>query len=284
MKKLLLGTVALAALAVPALAADMGVARRPVAYIAATNWSGCYAGGDVGYSWGRSDGFSTNGATTTGIGNAFAPFPPGAKLNNSFDMSGAIGGFYGGCNYQFGAWVIGAEGDFSWTNKEGQSFSVNGPGTSFNAAGFQVAPGAYRQTQEHWLATARGRLGYAVDKWLLYATGGGAWMKINSTESVTPIAFAPGVSGGPVFSTALQTDTRSGWTVGAGFEYMLPYNWVIRAEYLFVEIPSYTTFTPGTTFSDAKNVTAGKLTDNIVRFGLAYKFDFYGRGIPAVVR
>jgi outer membrane immunogenic protein len=278
MKKLLLGTVALAALAVPALAADMGVVRRPVAYVAATNWTGCYAGGDVGTAWGHSDGFSTNGATTEGVGHAFAPFPPGVVLNNGFDMgSAAIGGFYGGCNYQFGAWVIGAEGDISWTNLEGQTFAVNGPSAFINAAGFAVAPGAYRSTKEHWIATARGRLGYAVDKWLLYVTGGGAWAKIDSVESVTPTAFFPGVSGGPVLNTDLQTDTRSGWTVGAGLEYMLPYNWVIRAEYLFVEIPSYTTFTPGTSFQDAKNVTAGKLTDNIVRFGFAYKFGGFYR-------
>jgi outer membrane immunogenic protein len=283
MKKLLLGTVALAALAVPALAADMGVVRRPVAYVAATNWTGCYVGGDVGEGWGHSDGYSTSAAS---VGRGTALLAAGVPLSNTFNTSGVAGGFYGGCNYQFGAWVVGAEGDWTVNNKEGQAFYVNGPSQSTIAlAGGGVGtipPGAYWSAKENWLVTARGRVGYAVDKWLLYATGGGAWMKINSAESVTPSGAIPGQSGGPALVTALQSDTRSGWTVGGGIEYMLPYNWIIRAEYLYVQIPSYTTFTANNIF--ITNVNAGKLTDNIVRFGLAYKFDFYGRGVPAVVR
>ena len=64
MKKLLLGTVALTALGVPAIAADMGVrpVYRPV--VAYTNWTGCHIGGMVGIESGRSDGYSTTGAST----------------------------------------------------------------------------------------------------------------------------------------------------------------------------------------------------------------------------
>jgi outer membrane immunogenic protein len=280
MKKLLLGTVALAALAVPALAADMGVVRRPVAYVAATNWSGCYVGGDVGYASGHSQGYSTNAASTDGAHNGFAPLVAGQALSSDFNMTGVAGGFFGGCNYQVGAWVFGAEGDMTWMNMEGQAFNPNGPSATtvrgVGGAVFAVPPGAYISAKENWLVTARGRLGYAVDKWLLYATGGGAWMKINSAESVTPTGIIPGNTGGPAFTFDTQSDTRSGWTVGGGIEYMLPYNWIIRAEYLYVQIPSYTTFTPGVSPERAKNVTAGQLSDNIVRFGLAYKFDFYG--------
>ena len=183
MKKLLLGTVALTALAVPALAADMGVVRRPVAYVAATNWTGCYAGGDVGYLVGRDSGYSTTAATTSAYLRQGVPVSGAGvgQLTQPFNTSGVAGGFYGGCNYQFGAWVFGAEGDWTVNNNEGQSFSVNGPSTNFVTPGVVFLAGFYASSKENWVVTARGRLGYAVDKWLLYATGGAAWAKINSS-------------------------------------------------------------------------------------------------------
>src|SRR5271166_5600185 len=125
MKKLLLGTVGLAALAVPALAADMGVVRRPVAYVAATNWTGCYVGGDVGDSWGTHDGYSATGATTQVTSGV--PVPAGTPISGSFNTSGFTGGFYGGCNYQVGVWVFGVEGEWSNVNNEGQSFELLPP-------------------------------------------------------------------------------------------------------------------------------------------------------------
>ena len=131
------------------------------------------------------------------------------------------------------------------------------------------------QTTEHWLATARGRLGYAIDKWLFFVSGGGAWARIE--RNVTFV-------GEPFIFGNLQTDTRSGWTVGGGFDYALTTaslmpGWSVRAEYLYVSIPSYTTFTPGVgpglAGTTLTNLTTGKLTNNIVRVGLNYKFGNY---------
>ena len=61
MKRFLLGTVALAALAVPATAADMGVRPRAVAYVPGFSWTGCHIGGLFGWEWGRSNGYTTTG-------------------------------------------------------------------------------------------------------------------------------------------------------------------------------------------------------------------------------
>ena len=265
MKKLLLGTVGLAALAVPALAADMGVVRRPVAYVAATNWTGCYVGGDVGDSWGTHDGYSATGATTQVTSGV--PVPAGTPISGSFNTSGFTGGFYGGCNYQVGVWVFGVEGEWSNVNNEGQSFEFTPPrplGTLW-----------VDSAKERWFVTARGRLGYAVDKWLLYATGGAAWTKIDGSEFLLTNAA----------TATLQSDHRTGWTVGAGVEYALPYGWLIRSEYLYMQFDSYNTFTSGPFGTAAfSNQSTGKLTNNIWRAGLAYKFDFYGKGIPTVVK
>jgi outer membrane immunogenic protein len=287
MKKLLLGTVALAALAVPALAADMGVVRRPVAYVAATNWTGCYVGGDVGYMVGRDSGYSTTAATTFGIPGGVVTLPGAqvGQLSQPFNTSGVAGGFYGGCNYQFGVWVIGAEGDWTVNNNEGQAFLVNGPSTVVLPGGIPAAPGAYFSTKENWVTTARARLGYAVDKWLLYVTGGAAWARIVSQNGFTPIGPLAGLA---VTANDQQSDTRSGWTIGGGLEYMLPYNWSIRAEYLYVKIPSYTTFNPGTGNGPLLQGNPVNLqhdlSNNIVRFGLAYTFGAYGKAVPAVTK
>jgi len=286
MKKVLFGSVALAALgiAAPAIAADM--AARPMARPAAfTNWSGCYVGGEVGNSWGHSNGYSTTATSVriTGTGAAAPGIPDavaaGAPLTNGFDMTGFTGGGYGGCQVQFGVWVLGAEGNFLAINKEGHAFYVNGPSTAFlplaNGGSSIVPAGAYWSAKERWVATARAKLGYAIDKWLFSVSGGAAWMKIDTVESVTTFSFpAPG-SSSPLVASNLQSDVRVGWTVGGAVEYALPYNWSIRTEYLYVQIPSYTTLTPGDYPSAVRlpnNISAGRLSNHILLSGLSYKF------------
>jgi len=301
MKKLLLGSVVALGVSVPAMAADM--AARPIARPAAfTNWTGCFLGGEVGNGWGRSDGYSTTGASTflatTPTNTPLQPpvtvtavtAAPGVPLTGSFGMSGLLGGAYGGCQMQFGVWVIGAEADFTAYNKEGQAFLVGGPNlnTIATSAGTTTVPaGLYWSAKERWLATARAKLGYAVDKWLFSVSGGAAWVKIDSAESVTGgaafVTVPPAITviQSPIATANLQSDYRLGWTVGAAVEYALPYNWSIRSEYTYVQIPSYTTFTSGTNSGALfapTNVTAGKLTNFTARAGLAYNFPVWGGG------
>src|SRR5262249_61184853 len=87
-------------------------------------------------------------------------------------VSGELGGGEIGCNYQVGNWVWGVEVDGSWAAKDGQN-NLIAPfvGTFVD------------KISERWLATARGRLGYAVDKWMWYITGGAAWGGFGVTES-----------------------------------------------------------------------------------------------------
>ena len=266
MKKLLLGTVALAALCagVTANAADIAVPRRTayVAPVAYTNWTGCHLGGQVGYEWARNQGFGTTAASTAGLGGNRAPITP--ALTPSFDMSGFLGGVYGGCDYQFGAWVIGIEADWANINNSGQAFDLGAA-----AVGFPGGVTTFRQTNERWVSTLRGRLGWAVDKWLLYLTGGAAWVRIDSfTSNIEE----------PILLSFAQTDTRTGWTIGAGFEYAVASGWSARAQYLFVEIPSFTTFTPGVgpgtlpPTTPWNNLNNGPIHNHLLEFGLTYKF------------
>ena len=294
MKKFLLGSVALAALGIgaPAIAADMAV--RPVAAAPAFSWTGCHLGGLFGYGWGRDAGYSTSAASSfVAVPPAFRqnfPAAAGVALTDSFNTSGFVGGGGAGCDYQFGVWVVGVDGDWSNMNKEGQAFIIShannlvvpaATGGTFTMLGNDIW-----STQERWFATARGRVGYAVDRWLLYVTGGAAWMRITSQEcNLSP--FTCGNTG------VVQSDTRRGWTVGGGVEYaptILKGNWTVRAEYLYIRISDYTTFTPGdngpgyATVGWITNLNHGAIENHVVRFGLSYKFGPWAYAAPAVYK
>jgi len=244
MKKLFLGSVALVALGLgmPAFAAERPLpaapAYTPAPVAAYTNWSGCYVGASAGTSNGSSEHFDGD---VVGRGT------------NSFDLSGFIGGGQLGCNWQFGAWVLGIEGDGSAVNKSGQGFELG-------------RPTWISETQERWFVTARGRLGLTwTDRTLLYVTGGGAWAKIDASEwnTVTPTTTGH-----------QESQTRSGWTAGGGIEYALGYGWSVKSEFLYADFGTYTTFTsPPFAAGALQNAPHQmKVKDYIFRAGMNYKF------------
>src|SRR5207249_6000856 len=261
MKRLFLGSVALVALGLGAPAAF--AAERPVPAYApppppppAYTWSGCYIGASAGTSSGRSQHFTTAGST---VSPSPVPITAGAPITDSFNLSGFIGGGQLGCNWQWGAWVFGIEGDGSATNKEGQGFETPLAFLSTTRNNW------ISQTQERWLVTARGRVGLTGwwgDKTLVYVTGGGAWAKIDVSEFLLS----------NLSQSHLESNTRSGWTVGGGIEYALGYGWSAKAEFLYVDFGTFSTFTSapfGTADVLPRDV---KLKDYIWRAGLNYKF------------
>ena len=265
MKKLFLGSVALVALGLGTPAAF--AAERPVPAYApppppppAYTWSGCYIGASAGTSSGRSQHFTTAGST---VSPSPVPITAGAPITDSFNLSGFIGGGQLGCNWQWGAWVFGIEGDGSATNKSGQGFET---------VLVPLVPGSasfISETQERWLVTARGRLGLTGLGWwgpntLLYVTGGGAWAKIDTSEwdSLNSIGFR----------SHQESNTRSGWTVGGGLEYALGYGWSAKGEFLYVKFDNFTTFTTGPFAGGILAPREVKLEDYIWRAGLNYKF------------
>ena len=116
--------------------------------------------------------------------------------------------------------------------------------------------------------TARGQLGWTIwDKTMVYVTGGGAWAKIDSSLAVI---------GSPINSGVLQSDTRSGWTVGGGAEYALGYGWSVKGEFLYVDFGNWNTLTcsagtPACPVGTITNVNVN-LKDYIWRAGMNYKF------------
>jgi outer membrane immunogenic protein len=134
-----------------------------------------------------------------------------------------IGGGQIGCNYQTGAIVFGVEGDVDaqrWRDSRTLVAPLPGGATSFVA-------GDTFGLRSRWEASARARLGYAWDRWMIYATGGAAWTDVRS--DVNFIAVTAG--GFPFPADVVSTSkTRVGATVGGGLEYAFVNNWSFGVE------------------------------------------------------
>jgi outer membrane immunogenic protein len=227
MKRILIaGAFALAA-GGQALAADLPQPgppppRAPATYVPAPvpvfTWSGIYIGVNGGYGFGQSNWTNPAGST-------------GNFSTDGFLVGGTIGG-----NYQWNQFVLGIEADGDWTNLSGNVSC--GPGLAFTCT-----------TQGDWLATVRGRAGYAFDRFLVYGTGGAAFgnLQAGSTGS---------------FDTATQT----GWTAGGGVEFAFTPNLTAKVEYLYVDLGSMTCNI------NCQFNTSVSLTENVVRAGINYKF------------
>ena len=218
MKKLLLASVGVLALGVAsASAADVPRRQAPPAkapvYVAPPpyNWTGFYLGINGGGGWGSSD-FS-------------APFATG-----SFNTSGGLVGGTLGYNYQVGQGVFGIEGDLDWSNIRGSA----------------TCGATTCETRNNWLATVRGRLGYAMDRFMPYVTGGVAFGDIKT--SIAGVGDA--------------NESKAGWTIGGGLEAAISGPWTAKIEYLYVDLGNGGSVAG----SDASFKT------NIVRAGLNYRF------------
>jgi outer membrane immunogenic protein len=188
------------------------------------NWTGFYVGVNAGYSWGSTDVDYSQGAGI--FGN---PPNPGGVFAASYDLhpNSFIGGGQIGYNYQSGNVVWGLEADIQGRHKSDSESLVFNP--------FQDR---FTLTDtQGWLATFRGRLGYAMNNWLLYATGGLAVGKVEHE-----VFQASSI---PIGSRSISdSDTRAGWTVGGGVEWAFAPHLSLGAEYLYVDLGASTLSMP----------------------------------------
>ena len=197
----------------------------------AYTWSGLYVGVHAGYGWGDFD-FRNPAVTVAAPGTAFpgGALTAGLPLERSFDGNSVIGGAQVGANAQWGNLVVGVEGDISWAGIEGSVRSTSGPFTIPGVPGaVTTVEGASADLE--FLATVRGRLGFAFNNMLVYGTGGVAFGRVTSAGDVT-------ASIGPQFLTLASTgqETHVGWTAGAGVEAMLTPNLSAKVEYLYADL------------------------------------------------
>ena len=293
-RKCLLATAAFVALGTSVYAADLA---RP-AYapppapppVPVCTWCGFYIGGDVGGYW-ASQSATTVPSPSPGFG---APAIGGAGIagfgnlptSHGLDRSGFIGGAYTGYNWQWGQFVAGLEADISGLGRHSAS------STQTVLATFPATPSAaYNMTvnaDNTWLATARARAGFATGPALWYVTGGAAWTKTSSSASASGlIDSAAGIDTLGQFATTSWNDTKTGFVVGGGVEWMFAPNWIVRAEYLYHQFSGSSSTMPlqGVAAGGGNTCVGGggaaqcnwavntsDLRLNVARVGVAYKF------------
>jgi outer membrane immunogenic protein len=198
----------------------------PPAYAQVFSWTGFYIGANAGYGW-----TNTSGTLTTTSGSE----------HFTITGNGFLGGAQAGYNWQWSSVVLGAEADFQGT-------TINGP---FSAS---AGPLISATAKEPWFGTVRGRLGYAIDRVLIYATGGAVYGDTTLNGTVSTVA--------PFSSSA----TFWTWTAGAGVEAAFWGCWSAKLEYLYIDTPNNTpAIAPVTKVSSSAST-------NIVRAGINYHF------------
>jgi outer membrane immunogenic protein len=236
---LLCAAAAVAALSAPATAADMRMpVKAPPPIAAVFNWTGFYIGVNGGGAFGGSSDdvvvTERNAAGALIVGGAW----PGFGRFGSLDHSGGFGGGQIGYNWQApgSAWVWGIEADF-----QGASIKDDAVATLPYLGLSTVTVAA--ESKIDWFGTVRGRVGYAFDRVLVYATGGLAYGNIKHS-----IAWADTFPPGFIASASRDT-TRAGWVVGGGVEWAFAPNWSLKGEYQFIDLGKHSLTAQETTLA-----------------------------------
>jgi outer membrane immunogenic protein len=243
-------------------AADLPVKAAPMpAPIPVFSWTGFYIGANAGGAWTPNNGGSD-------FGPLFPPFlvlPPAAAiptiipgqldtLAGTGRNSGFIGGGQIGYNWQVKQFVFGVEADAIGTDLRGSTASNS---RTFGPPLFAV-PVTQTVTVNFgnidWMASFRGRAGFAVDRALFYVTGGAAVAGIGGSS--TTVVNGPGISIPPGTFTASNggSTTRWGWTVGGGIEWAFNNNWSVAGEYRHTDFGNR-----GITFNIPSGLAAGPI-------------------------
>jgi outer membrane immunogenic protein len=283
MRKLLLGTIASAALlAGPAIAADLPVKAQPIAPVM-PSWTGFYEGVNAGGSFGSD--------TVSQSANFTSPALGANQLlssTNQYAPKGWLAGGQIGYNWQASSsFVFGLEADWQWSSQKatGTNCTQAAQIGLFGAGGSGFGFCSTTQEKLTSLGTARARAGTLISDSLWYVTGGFAWGTVKDTYafngSANPAIFPGVLQPGPFLPSAANfSTTRTGWTVGAGVETKLGGGWSAKLEYLFVDLGTINetygiginpAFGPAFTAGSASVTTSSHITDNIVRVGLNYK-------------
>lgn len=251
-------------------AADLPVRSAgpaPVMVAMAYNWSGFYVGLNAGGAWG-------SGCTQYTLVSA-VNWPSTCVDDNGGQFTG---GAQIGYNFQSGSLVYGIEADLNGlanSNDGSRTFGYLGDTWRVTGVG---DPGIF--------GTVRARLGFAIDRTLIYVTGGLAWANGGNDPAISYWDSGT-ATGAPNVVWRRGGASGIGWTLGAGVEYAFSQNWTLRAEYLYVDLgneDSAWSCTAGVGYNCtnfAGFVGRADVNFNVFRVGVNYKF---GSNAPVLAR
>ncbi|WCM28165.1 outer membrane beta-barrel protein [Sphingomonas sp. QA11] len=219
-------------IAVSSSIAALAIASPAIAQTEEKPFDGVYIGASVGYDMQSSDRGSTilfdrdlNGSfgdtvTTSGGANAFSPGFCSGRARTSAPLDGCVNDKDGisysarvGFDKQFGSIVAGLVGEFGKSEVRD------------SVSAYSTTPARYSMTREvDWNANLRARLGYAANTTLFYATGGGAYARVDSTFQTSNTANS---------FTGRGKRGAWGFVAGGGIEQKLSPSFSVGLEYLF---------------------------------------------------
>ncbi len=221
-RSLFAGLGVLALIAAPASAADLPrqMPYKAPAYVTSYNWTGFYLGAHAGYGWGSSDGVDLRGGFV------------GGQIGYNWQAAGS-------------PWVFGIEVDSAWADL-GRTTSILAPIGVVSVS-----------SDANYVGSARGRIGYAFDRTMVYATGGLGWIHNEIAVNATVGPFTAGVS---------DSKMHVGGVVGAGVEHAFAPNWSGKVEYL------YSMYNSQTYFSGFGGGFSADADTHTLKVGLNYHF------------
>jgi len=211
-----------------------------VTEVVADDWSGPYAGLQVGYIFGDADTSSWNSDPTLGQ----QPFSL-----NGFDVDGFAGGIFVGHMWLVGNdVVIGIEGEWNWAGADDTITRIDQDIYTWGA-----------EVEQEWDASLRLNAGKQMGDYMLYITGGVAWAGTNI------VGFT---SWNPLQGTDHDA-TLTGWTIGAGAEKKINENLHARILYRYSDYGDETW-----SLAPPNDVDMGKIeyTNHMFTVGLSYCF------------
>jgi opacity protein-like surface antigen len=255
------------------------VAMHPVG--AVWTWTGFYMGGNVGRSTGK---FNSDLLFSDNSNN------PLFATSSSLKHYGGAGGGQIGYNWQAGMAVAGFESDVVFGHQRTTTAPVC-PGAVCNPAitmaGFDAPLPLAHQHNLDWWGTVRGRLGVAfTPDTFFYGAGGLAYGEVEHLGTIYGSALGVDANGNPIPVAAgnnfASRSLRAGWTAGVGLESRLGGNWTGKVEYLHVDLGHESSLAIVPLNSTPTTIAFnGRVTEDMVRLGINYKFDPYVIYVPA---
>ncbi len=212
-----------AVLACASLLASAGAALAGDVPAAPFSWTGLYLGINGGVS--SYAGHAHYGQAPGVAGNFGDPLEKGG-LARDFDQNGNsfTGGGQVGYNVQLNGIVVGLETDFKWRSLNDDHSEV------FSTFKDELAV----ESNQRWGGTVRGRLGWAHDTLLIFATGGWAYGQVEHALSQKVVNPAPSRG----FRDLASSELKTGWTIGGGVEYAFAPSWTFGLQYLYMDLGS----------------------------------------------
>jgi outer membrane immunogenic protein len=275
----------LAAVYVLALTGVAGAADLPAPTLAPVpifSWTGVYLGIGGGTGWGNNEYSWNQDATAASIASQ-TPNPGAVPTLGAAQGSLPIsGGFFGGQlggNLQVEWAVLGIQADAHWADIEGH-------GSCFDAGALATAGVSFACNDKvSSFGTVTGRVGAAVDRALIYAKGGWAWeFDQHTLNPTTPFNVMGGITPQASITSASSSESRTGWTFGAGMEYAFAQHWSAFVEYSYLDfgtrsansthVVSLPNSTPASLVIPIQTTATDRL--NVVKAGLNYRFNWWG--------